>query len=273
MSALTIYIDEAGDPGAKDGLRHLTGRHEWFTLGAVVLRTSREAETVEWIKMLRETANARQAGALHYNQVHSGRREGLCRKFATFPLRGFVFASHKSNLREYYNPRLKQKIDGNRLYNWCFRILLERMTAWAEKWQDRELGYIEPLKIIIAERGHNFDHFLAYIDKLRWQRENGQLYLKGPGLRSEHLDRSMWTIERMNARAGLQLADTVASAFYQGANSASPQFDQAPAIALQPIIVGRSSAANHGVTLWPLPHQASIPPPTQPVFEAYGYRF
>lgn len=273
MCALTVYIDEAGDPGAKDGLRYLSGRHEWLTMGATVLRTSREADIVGWIKELRDLANARQAGALHYNQVHLLRREVLCAKLATKPIRGFVFASHKSNLRAYFNPRLGKMIDGNRLYNWCFRLLLERLTAWAEQWQTTVHGRLEPLRIIIAERGHDFEHFDAYIDKLRWQREHGQLFLKGPGLSSTHLDRKYWSVERMNSNAGLQLADTVASAFYQAANSASPTFDPSPAKALQPIMVGRDRAMNNGVTLWPLPKQAAIPDDARPIFEAYGYRF
>lgn len=273
MCSLTVYIDEAGDPGAKDGLRYLDGRHEWLILGAAVVRTSREAETIDWVKDLRHVANARQAGTLHYNQVHRDRRLNVCQTLAEKPVRSLVFASHKSNLRAYFNPRLGKPIDGNRLYNWCFRLLLERITASAEIWQRQEIGRLEPLRLIIAERGHDFEHFHAYIDKLRWQREHGTLFLKGPGLVLEHLDRGGWQIARMGEVAGLQLADTVASSFYQAANSASPAFDPAPAMALQPVVVGNGEAANRGVTLWPLAHQAPIPTTARPIFEHYGYKF
>jgi hypothetical protein len=59
MPELTIYVDEAGDPGAKDGLRFLGDRYEWLTFGAVAVRTSRDLEIVDWVKDLRQVANAR----------------------------------------------------------------------------------------------------------------------------------------------------------------------------------------------------------------------
>lgn len=32
-------------------------------------------------------------------------------------------------------------------------------------------------------------------------------------------------------------------------------------------------AANYGVTVWPLKHQAELPIAARPLFEAYGYSF
>jgi hypothetical protein len=273
MPSLTIYVDEAGDPGSKDGLRFIGDRFEWLTFGAVVVRSTRELELVDWVKELREVARARQAGALHYTQVTRERREGLCRQLATKPCKAFVFASHKSNLREYFNPRLGKMIPGPQLYNWCFRLLLERLTVWAEKWQRRELGHLEPVRLILARRGHDYRQFDAYMEKLRWQRENGTLFLKGPGLALELLDRRDWSVEPMEKFAGLQLADVIASAFYQGANTQSPVFDRGPALALMPIMEGRHMAVGTGVNLWPLSHQGNIPEGSKPLFEAYGYRF
>ena len=273
MTTLTIYIDEAGDPGSRDGLKYLGERHEWFTFGAVAVRSSREQEVVDWIGEMRDTVRSRQSGALHYHQVTKERRKGLCETLATKPCRAFVFASHKSNLRQYFNPRLGTMLSGERVYNWCFRLLLERVTAWAESWQKHEDGRISALSVVIATRGHDYDHFCAYIDKLSWQRQNKQLFLKGPGLSAEHLDRSSWRLEPCAEVAGLQLADVVASAFYQAANNSSPSHDIRPALALKPIMIGQESAANTGVTLWPLPHQGSIPAEARPIFEAYGYGF
>jgi hypothetical protein len=178
MAAISVYIDEAGDPGAKDGLRFLGDRYEWFTFGALVVRTSLQDDLVGWVKELREEARARQAGALHYAQITKGRRAGVCNILAQKPCRAFVFASHKSNLRTYFNPRLNKPIDPERVYNWCFRLLLERVTAWVERRQKDEVGKVEPLRLVLAQRGHGYDHFNAYIDKLRWQQENGQLFSK-----------------------------------------------------------------------------------------------
>lgn len=193
---------------------------------------------------------------------------------ATKPCKAFVLASHKSNLREYINPRIGS-MDADTFYNWCLRLLLERVTAWAEQWQLRELGCVAPPEIILEERGGtDYDHLFAYIDKLRMQAETGTLKLKGPGLHPTLLDRTHWRVARKSSWAGLQLADLVASAFYQAANAASPAFDQGPALSLKPIIARKNGdAVNSGVTLFPLPHQAAVPEECRPIFNAYGYGF
>jgi hypothetical protein len=82
------------------------------------------------------------------------------------------------------------------------------------------------------------------------------------------------TVEQAALNAGLQLADTVASSFYQAANSVAPNFDIRPACALSPIMPCRHGvAANYAVTLFPLEHQAKVPEAARPVFTHYGYTF
>lgn len=274
MPALTMFIDEAGDPGVRDGLRYLNTRHEWMCVSAVLVRTSRDGELVDWIKQMRAAANSTQAGMLHYAGIHLARRSKVCEVMAGFPCKAFTVASHKSNLREYTNPRLQRPIDATKFYNWCLRLLLERVTAWAAQWQRDNLGTIEPIRAIFGERGHDWGHFLKYVDILEMQSKAGTLFLKGPGLAPALLDRTHWTVERAELNAGVQLADVAASSFYQAANSASPTFDTEPALALAPIVPVRAgSARNVGLTLWPLNHQAPIPSEARPIFEAYGYDF
>ena len=274
MPALSMFIDEAGDPGVRDGLRYRSSRHEWMCVSAVVVRTSRDAELVNWIKLLRAAANSTQAGMLHYARIHRGRRLPVCQAMSTLPCKAFTVASHKSNLREYINPRLQKMIDGGTFYNWCLRLLLERVTAWAAQWQRDELGKAEPIRAVFGERGHDWQHFFKYVDTLEMQSRHGTLFLKGPGLESELLDRTEWTVERAETVAGVQLADVVASAFFQAANSASPSHDLEPAKALRAIVPHRhGTARNVGLTVFPLPSQAPVPTEARPIFEAYGYEF
>lgn len=274
MSALTMFVDEAGDPGVRDGLRYLGTRHEWMCVSAVLVRTERDSELVNWIKELRAAANSTQAGMLHYARIHRGRRLAVCDTMASLPCKAFTLASHKSNLREYINPRLQEMIDGGTFYNWCLRLLLERVTAWAERWQRDELGKVEPIEAVFGERGHDWAHFFHYVDLLAMQKRHGTLYLKGPGLAPELLDRSNWRVERAEQNAGVQLADVVASAFYQAANSASPSFDIGPAKALRPIVPTQNGRArNVGLTVFPLQNQAPVPEAAWPIFNAYGYEF
>jgi hypothetical protein len=51
-------------------------------------------------------------------------------------------------------------------------------------------------------------------------------------------------------------------------------FDQEPAVALHPIIArSAGDPVNAGLTLFPLPHQATVPPECRRIFEEFGYGF
>lgn len=271
---LSVFIDEAGDPGVRDGLSFIGQRYEWLCLSAIVVRHVRDQEIVSWVNEMRQAANSHQAGSLHYHRIAKGRRERVCEVLASKPLKAFVLATHKSNMREYTNPRLKSSVDSARFYNWCIRLLLERVTAWCERWHARQRAPIVPLRLILAKRGHDYRHLFAYIDKLRMQAETKTLFLKGPGFNPILLRRMHWSVIPAEQLAGLQLADTVASAFYQAANTISPSHDTAPATALQRVMATNASGcANVGVSVWPLSHQAPVPEDAQSIFRTYGYDF
>ena len=274
MSEITVYIDEAGDPGVRDGLHYAGTRHEWLCVSAVVVRSFRSAEAVEWVKQCRVEANSTQAGSLHYHRVSKDRRRNVCASLATRPCRTFTLASHKTNLREYVNPNIDKMLKGGTFYNWCMRLLLERVTAWVEHWSLQNGIRLQGMKVVFAERGHDWDHFFNYVDLLRMQKQSNTLYLKGPGLHEALLDRADWTTVKAEKLAGLQCADIVASAFYQAANASSPSHDIAPAIELDPVVTkANGTARNSGLTVFPLPKQAHIPADHQVIFERYGYQF
>jgi hypothetical protein len=269
---LTVFVDEAGDPGIRDGLRYSSTRHEWFCLAGIIVRSSRLAVLPDWIREIRSAANSKQAPALHYHRINRQRRNEVCRVLATKPCRAFVLASHKSNMRYYINHNLGAPVEAGTFYNWCLRLLLERMTAWAAEWLKRNRGQLEPLRVVLARRGHDYNHLFSYVDRLRMQKLTGTLLLKGPGLAPELLERANWTVESAEEIDGLQLADVVASAFYQAANSVSPAWDLLPATSLGPIIAKRAKvAANYGVTVFPLAHQAELPEKARMLFRSYGY--
>lgn len=272
MTDVTVFIDEAGDPGVRDGLKYVGTRHEWMCVSAFVVRSSREESLVEWVKHCRAAANSRQAGALHFHKIHRDRRTPVCESLAANPCRTFTVASHKTNVREYVNPRIQKMIDSGTFYNWCMRLLMERVTAWVEaRAKEGQVG-LGPLKVVFADRGHDWEHFFAYVDKLEIQSRTKSLYLKGPGLHHTLLDREHWSVVKADKLAGLQCADVVASAFYQAANTASPSHDLRPARALSPIVTkAKGIARNLGLTVWPLPAQADIPKNDRAIFNSYGY--
>ncbi|MFD1610866.1 DUF3800 domain-containing protein [Sphingomonas tabacisoli] len=276
---LSVFIDEAGDPGVKDGLFYRRKRHEWLCLAAVVVRRARATSSdgpVGWVRNIRALAGVRQRPDLHYARVAKERRLRMCAAVADLPIRGFVIASHKSNMREHVNPRLGKLERSDQFYNWCMRLLLERVTRWAATWSRKEGLSLAPLDVTFARRGgHDYEHMFSYFETLRMQVAAGTLILKAGGLACPTVDQTYWKIDRAEKVAGCQLADTIASAFYQAANASSPAFDVAPAKALSPIIArgAGGGAANLGVTVWPLPHQAPVPIGSRSIFEHFGYRF
>ncbi len=133
---------------------------------------------------------------------------------------------------------------------------------------------IDPMELVFAARGHDWDHFFNYVDKLEMQSRTETLFLKGPGLHHVLLERSKWKVELAEHLAGLQCADIVASAFYQAVNSVSPSHDVEPAKALSKIVASQNGRAhNAGVTLFPLANQADVPAHDRAIFEHYGYEF
>jgi hypothetical protein len=273
---LTLYIDEAGDPGVRDGLAYAETRHEWLCLAGAVIRTPREPETVEWVREMRAQASSKQSDALHYARISLPRREAVCATLATKSLRGFCMASHKTNVRSHFNPRLGQITRADHFYNWCVRLLFERVSEWNVELCRKERTEMAPLRVVFAERGgHDYDHMFAYFDKLRMQIESGTLHLKGKPIAPALLVRDHWSVARAETLAGLQIADTIASAFYQAANTASPAWNVKPAAALKRIIAKdrHGAHANAGLTVWPLAHQAPVPEDAREIFRAYGYVF
>lgn len=225
---------------------------------------------------MRDAARSRQSDALHYARITSSRREAVCRILGGKNLRSFCMASHKTNVRGHFNDRLGRMQRADQFYNWCVRLLFERLSEWNERLCKAEKTQISPIRVVFAERGgHDYDHMFAYFDKLRMQAESGTLYLKGKPLAPQLLVRDHWSVVRAEQLAGLQIADTIASAFYQAANTASPLWSMAPAEALKPIMAkdGKGDYANAGVTVWPLAHQSKIPDGARAIFRGYGYAF
>lgn len=274
-SAITIYIDEGGDPGVRDGLKFTDTRYEWFTLGAYVVRTANEPATVESVAHVLGMVRGGQKPDLHYANLPRAVRLPACTYIASRSARAFCLLSHKANLREYSNGILGQMKSGE-FYNWCTRLLLERIMAWyAARIENREVAK-GPMKIVFSERGgHDYDHMFSYFERLNDQFRAGGFKKKPKFYDPDMLDRAQWSIEPHQRYAGLQLADVIASAFYQAANRASPNWSLDPARALSPIMGEDTNgvARDMGVTVWPLSHQGKLPTDSRGIFEHYGYRF
>ncbi|MDT7529474.1 hypothetical protein OVY29_12440 [Sphingopyxis sp. SE2] len=133
MPTFQVFIDEAGDPGVKpkviDG-PHLT---DWFVVSAVVVSYQKRLDVVDWVRDMNEAVRNLNSDALHYRNLSEPNRARVCRMLGRKPCRIFAVASHKDSMRRHYNPNLGRAND-KIFYNWCLRLLLERVTEWCYLW-------------------------------------------------------------------------------------------------------------------------------------------
>lgn len=272
------YIDEAGDPGLKR-VRPIgeNGASEWLVLSAVVIRAKREPDIVGWTQSLVSSLGIRQRRDLHYRHLSPTRKLVAGEQIARLPLRAFAICSNKKNMRGYVNPRAAKMPSQQWFYNWCVRLLLERVTAFCASRTIEDHGKRLPIKIEFSERGgHSYSQTSAYHYYLRHQQQGGVVYLK-----TREPDTGMLNWDLMRAfphgeRAGLQLADFVASAFYQAIDCLGPgQWDTGPAEKLYPIIASENGhRKNFGAALFPSRWwDAGLTPEQEQIFRFYGYDF
>ncbi|WP_447930713.1 DUF3800 domain-containing protein [Sphingopyxis fribergensis] len=272
---LTIFIDEGGDAGVRDGLRFHHSRHEWFSLGAYVVRSDSVDLTVSVRDEIMREAKVNQSPTLHYYKLKPDRRQQVCSILGRKSARAFCLLSHKTNMRNHYSPALG-KFDAIRFYNWCSRLLLERIMEFAANDAEKRGVCVEPAHFIFSEnKGHDYEGMKAYYRTLDYQAENKTFHLQPKRWLPGFITDDRISVQPHDALAGLQLADVIASAFLQGANSNAANHDLGPALGLKNIMAKdrKGTIANSGVTLWPLASQGPIPESAQPLFEEYGYKF
>lgn len=272
------YIDEAGDPGLKR-VRPIdeSGASEWLVLSAVVMKSIREPHVVDWVQSIISELGIKQRHDLHYRNLSPTRKLSAGAQIAALPLRGFAICSNKKNMRGYYNPRAATISSQQWFYNWCTRLLLERVTAFCEARTFADYGERKAIKLEFSERGgHRYSQTAAYQWYLRHQQQGGQVYLKKREPVTALLDWDLMEAFPHDQRAGLQLADFVASSFYQAIDCLGPGvWDTGPAKALQPIMAKEHGVQrDFGVALFPTPpSKAKLTPEQRQIFEHYGYEF
>ena len=276
--AYLAYIDEAGDPGINK-VRPIDddGASEWLILSAVVIQAKREQCVVPWVDAIREGIGVKQRRYLHYRDLSDTRKRVVAKCMTELPIRCFAVCSNKKNMRGYNNPRPERVPSQQWFYNFCVRLLLERVTGFCAEHSRKEYGELRHLKIEFSRRGgHRYSQTKAYYTYLRMQQQVGRVYLKKREPVTDMLHTDLMEDHPHQTRAGLQLADVVASAFYQGIDCLGPgKWLTEPATLLEPVMAkenGRSK--DFGVSLFPTPPwKAELTPEQRQVFEHYGYDF
>lgn len=273
------YIDEAGDPGLRK-VKPIDddGSSEWLILSGVVMRKKWEPDVAQWMNSLKSELGVDRKGPLHFRNLSPSRRLGVAKHVANLPIRGFVVCSNKKNMRKYRNPNAEKVPSQEWFYNWCVRLLLERMTAYCDGRSAKDFdGQKCKMKIEFSRRGgHRYSQTKAYSRYLRHQEQAGSLYLTKRQIVTDMLHTDLMEHHAHWSKPGLQLADVLASAFYASANTIGPGiWDAEPAKALQKIMATEDQIrADFGVALQPTPPwKGELTIEQQHIFEFYGYDF
>jgi hypothetical protein len=110
------------------------------------------------------------------------------------------------------------KMTAGEYYNWCSRLLLERVMFWAEYRQRLDGLSRKPLRIIFSKKGgQNYEKMFDYFEYVNWQIRHGKITKKPKCWVPELITKEMISYQPDHSLAGLQLADAVASSFQPSA--------------------------------------------------------
>ncbi|MCK1756122.1 DUF3800 domain-containing protein [Bradyrhizobium sp. 137] len=268
------YIDESGDDGVAS-VRPIdpAGASEWFVLSALVVRAEAQRETV-WVRDILKQIRLEQRRTLHFQPLDDWRRTLVCANIATLPVRCFAVISNKTNMHGYRNKKAEatSAIAGRTwFYWWITRLLLERVTDYCERRALRDYGEPRTVRLEFARRrGLRYAHLRAYLYWLRMQSQAGELYLQRGDLKWSVIDPiNQVAAYDSSERAGLQLSDTIASAFYQSVNGPAPDYSYA--LALKPRMARRPDGQifDYGLKLMPSGYLQRAGLQQRKIFELY----
>jgi len=272
------FIDEAGDPGLNT-VRPIdkTGSTEWLCLGAIVVKASDEPKIGGWVSAIKSKAEIKGPVDLHYRNLPDFRKTIVCSELAKLPLRAFILTSNKKNMRRHRNPRAERYSSQQWFYNFCLRMLCERVTQFCSEHARSQRADGRLLKLIYSERGgHSYGQTIAYHELLKNQAKAGELYLTKRRIYWEVLDWRLAEAVSHKSCEGAQLADILTSAFYQAVDTLPPtKWDNSFAKLLRPVMAKENGRyMNFGVALQPTPpSKGKLTDQQKEIFEFYGYAF
>lgn len=269
------YIDEAGDTGLSKVLPvHNNGSSEWFVVGAHLIRRKFESSVVDWVRDVRKDINALQGPALHYRNLSPTKRLRACELVAMKHARAFVVCSNKKNMEGWKNERAASRGGKQWFYNYCVRLVLERLTEFCFNDAMKLYGEPKKIKVIFSERnGHQLAETIAYLELLKIQNVAGTTILSKREIYEQMISFSLMNYAPHTNYAGLQIADVIASAFFQSVNTLSPSWSLEPAKRLSRIMAkDRNIVADFGLVLQPTyGAQNQLDYRQKEIFRHYGY--
>lgn len=272
------YIDESGDTGLEVVKKpdDPQGATEWLVLSAFVVKIEHDSKMVGWTQDVQAEFTSKRAD-LHFNKLLDFKKSLVCTALAKKDCKSFVVMSNKKNIEKYRNSRLDPS-NKSWIYWFLARLLLERVTEYCENQTPQERRGTDKLRIIFSRRGGlRYIDFEEYLTKLCWQSRLGSLVLSYKDIKWSVIDWEEIRVLDHKERAGLQLADVVAGAFYQAVEQnrggGEIECDPSHAKLLKPIIAARPSGwtIGYGLKTMPIPAAMNLAISQRGLFEAFGF--
>jgi hypothetical protein len=272
------YIDEAGDPGLnRVKPEDNPGSSEWLILGAAVIGAPNEQHVVPWVRDILQKIKS-QREYLHFTDLRPWNKTTVCYELSTLPVRFFVVCSNKKNMRGYRNPFAEKYENTNWFYAWLTRLLLERVTHFVREKSLEQFQEIKKVRLEFSSRGGLTHPSLnTYFEWLKMKSRGGDMVLPLGDLAWDTMHRDLLHIYSTKQRAGLQLADTVASAFFKACDHLDTgECDPSYAKLLSPRMCRVSdrvggAVSGYSVKLMPAFGKAKLLPEQAAIFTHYGY--
>jgi hypothetical protein len=204
--SFVAYVDESGDEGFSFSLVPGRGSSRWFVLSAALVRVQEDGDTVTLMRDLRSAFGLPTCRQVHFRKLTHSRKMEWGKRIGSSHVRTVSIAIQKQELSAPEKFR-----DGNRLYHFAVRLLLERVS-----WCCRDAKYDQgdgTVRVIFSNRGSlSYEDIRRYASLLQGQAAQGaDIRVHWPAV----------SINAMCARphdqlAGLQVADAVAAATFAG---------------------------------------------------------
>ena len=271
------YIDESGD----FGLRNVApidqrGASEWLVLSAVVIRAEAEAKIIDGLRLLRIAAKNTQGPDLHFRNLTDRQKQVVCAGLSSMEARLFVVISNKRNMRRHKND-LAAAVSKTRawFYWWMCRLLLERVSEFCERRNNRAKTPSVKVRLELSRRNDlRYRELSDYLTRVWLKDQAGELVVDKRVPKWSVLDFTQIYAFDHGSRAGLQLADVVASSFFQAINEPS---NSEFAEALRDRVWSKGPKENprwfdEGFTLFPHTLSAlNLTESQKRIFRFYGY--
>jgi hypothetical protein len=247
-----------------------------MTLGALLVLAQHERHLPQLVRHVKAGIQSTQSRQLHFRTLSDAKKLAACSMIAERNVQAFAMCSHKPNMQGHRNDAAATVGPRGWFYNWCIRLLLERITDFVERDSKARFGEPRVVKLVFAERGGVRYHWLDdYIRRLMLQSKTATLVLDKRDVKATVLDRKMVEVVPAHSSAGCQLADAIASAFHCAADAAGPRWNIEPAIALEPIMPKEAGYYHdYSVSLQPsFFRTTSLTTKQKMIFEHYGYDF